>query len=99
MNQQLRTPEEAMEWLRSHGVSVTEFARRIGVKRPTIYRALAGGAKGHRGAAHKAAVALGLKPAPKGEPPFSLDQPSQQNRSEVRNFQPEVANLATEQAA
>lgn len=75
MRTTLRTPEEAKAWLESHGVSVTEFAERVGVSRYDVYNALRGQAKGKRGAAHKAAVALGIKPAPEGEPPFSLDAP------------------------
>ena len=73
VKEQLRTPEEARAWLRSHGVSVTEFARRVGVSRYAIYRALTGDSKGWRAEAHKAAVALGIKPRPEGEPPFYLE--------------------------
>ncbi len=64
-----RSREEAREWLASYGVSLTEFARIHGLTRMAVSDALRGRTKGSRGAAHRAAVALGIKPAPKGPPP------------------------------
>lgn len=69
----LRTPKEARAWLAAHGVTVCEFARRAKLPRWAVDDALRGRSKGHWGKSHEAAVKLGLKPAPKGEPPFSLD--------------------------
>ena len=57
----LRTPQEARDWLESHGVSVAEFARRHGLNRHHVSDALRGKTKGRRGLAHDAAVALGIK--------------------------------------
>jgi gp16 family phage-associated protein len=72
MNTRLRTREEAKAWLEEHGVSVAEFARCIGVSKLVVYSLLGGHIAGKRGEGHKAAVALGMKPKPDGEPPISL---------------------------
>jgi gp16 family phage-associated protein len=83
MDTPLRTPKEARAWLRSHGVSVCEFARRIGVSRHAVNDALRGRGKGTWGDAHLAAVALGMKAPPQGEPPFSLDAESPKARGAI----------------
>lgn len=44
------------------GITVAELASEIGVSRMTLVQLLAGRSKGVRGAAHEAAVRLGLKP-------------------------------------
>lgn len=55
------TPEEARAQLEARGESVAEFARRNQLTARSVYGVLYGHNKGRRGAAHKAAVALGVK--------------------------------------
>ncbi|MGB9669933.1 MAG: DNA-binding protein [Halothiobacillaceae bacterium] len=57
----LRTPEQARDWLDSLGKTVTEFAAENQLDLFTTYQVLAGTKKGRRGKAHQAAVALGIK--------------------------------------
>ena len=64
MTTKTRTPEQARAWLRAHGIRQKEFADSIGVPRLVITDLLRGRAIGNYGASHKAAIALGLKPAP-----------------------------------
>jgi gp16 family phage-associated protein len=59
-----RTPEEAKAWLIQSGVSVSAFARTLGVARNVVYDLLRGRSLGKYGDSHKAAVALGLKESP-----------------------------------
>lgn len=57
-----RTPQQAKaEFFRRRGLTVTAWARSIGVHPRTVYEVLAGRKKGHRGDAHKVAVLLGIK--------------------------------------
>lgn len=49
----------------AEGVSIAEWARTHGFNCITVYRVLAGKAKGKRGESHKIAVALGLKTEPR----------------------------------
>ncbi len=75
----LRTPEQAREWLDQRGKSVQDFARENDLDPATTYQVLAGCKKGRRGEAHPAAVLLGIKagklpPARSSKPA----QPSQQ---------------------
>ncbi|OLU22540.1 hypothetical protein BVH03_25055 [Pseudomonas sp. PA15(2017)] len=58
-----RTAAQAKEWIESQGKSVKEFASENDLDLHTTYQVLAGVKKGRRGAAHKAAVALGIKAA------------------------------------
>lgn len=69
----LRTAEQAREWLDALGKSVAEFASEKGLDQATTYQVLSGAKKGKRGEAHRVAVALGMK-AP---PPDSETQPDQ----------------------
>ncbi len=57
----VRTRHEAAEWLDRNGIAVAEFAREHGFARMTVVDLLRGRTKGRRGAAHNAAVALGMK--------------------------------------
>lgn len=61
---QVRSPEEAREWLVSNGITVSALARQLGVSRTVIDDLLRGRSKGNYGGSHKAAVALGLKTPP-----------------------------------
>lgn len=75
----LRTPEQAREWLDEQGKSVTDFAAEHGLDLHTTYQVLAGKKKGRRGEAHRAAVSLGIKqgelPAPSTSPvPAQISQ-------------------------
>lgn len=57
----LLTTEQARAQLDARGESISEFARRNGLKPQAVFKVLYGYQKGRRGAAHRAAVALGLK--------------------------------------
>lgn len=59
-----QTPESALAAFRRNGICVSHWARDLGLPRTAVVDALRGKAKGHRGMAHRAAVALGMKPAP-----------------------------------
>ena len=60
----VRTPAQARQWLRDNGLSITQFARDHDVSRDTVNDLLRGKGNGAYGQSHKAAVALGMKPAP-----------------------------------
>lgn len=60
----LRTPEQARQWLRDNGVTVTAFAAAHKLSRDAVNDALRGVGKGNSGASHQAAVALGIKRKP-----------------------------------
>jgi gp16 family phage-associated protein len=64
MTAKTRTPEQAKAWLKMMGVRQIDLADELKVPRTVIVDLLRGKIKGDRGAAHKAAVALGLKPEP-----------------------------------
>lgn len=57
----LRTAEQVRQWLASQRMSVSAFAREHELPLDTVYKVLNGKQYGIRGAAHKAAVALGMK--------------------------------------
>lgn len=58
---QLHTKEQARAALDLKGLSIADFARNHGLTYATVYQVLIGKKKGRRGAAHKAAVLLGMK--------------------------------------
>lgn len=60
-----QTPETARAELRRHGICIAHWAKDMGVPRAVVVDLLRQRGKGHRGMAHRAAVALGLKPNPK----------------------------------
>lgn len=60
-----RSPAQTRKWLEAHGINVSEWCRQHGFNRHTVADLLRGKRKGHRGEAHKAAVALGMKPDPR----------------------------------
>jgi len=57
-----RTRQEALTWFQDSGETVAEWALSNGFPPAVVYSLLAGRTKGRRGQAHRAAVALGLKP-------------------------------------
>ncbi|MFW9438458.1 hypothetical protein VWT83_13655 [Xanthomonas citri pv. citri] len=59
-----RSPAQAREWLVSNGITVSGFARQLGVNRTVIDDLLRGRSQGKYGDAHTAAIALGLKAPP-----------------------------------
>jgi gp16 family phage-associated protein len=61
----LRTPAQARKWLRANGINAADWAKKNGFNQYTVADLLRGRLKGHRGAAHRAAIALGMKPDPK----------------------------------
>lgn len=52
----------------ARGEQISTWAQEHGFSKDLVYSVLGGRAKGHRGQAHKIAVALGLKPQPSGGP-------------------------------
>ena len=60
----LRTADEARQWLRTNGVSASQFARDKGLSLDAVKEVLNGRSKANFGKAHDAAVALGMKPNP-----------------------------------
>ena len=60
-----QTPATALATLRGKGICIAHWARDLGLPRAAVVDALRGKLKGHRGKAHRVAVALGLKPDPK----------------------------------
>ena len=60
----LRTPDEARQWLRDNGITVTAFAEHNDLCRHAVNDALRGMGKGNFGKSHAAAVALGIKRDP-----------------------------------
>lgn len=58
----MRTREQANAWFRDTGTPVTAWAHEHGFPPWVVYALLSGRTRGRRGAAHRAAVALGLKP-------------------------------------
>ncbi|BEV08001.1 hypothetical protein [Methylophilus sp. DW102] len=56
-----KTPQEVKQALDESGKTIAELAKEIGVDYRTTYAVVSGLSKGRRGAAHKAAVALGIK--------------------------------------
>lgn len=59
-----KTPAQARAWFRANGISITDWCRDHGFNRYTVVDLLRGKRLGHRGEAHRAAVALGLKESP-----------------------------------
>lgn len=57
----LKTSKQARAHLDAQGISVAQFARNHDIPAPIVYQVLSGTKKGRRGAAHKAAVLLGIK--------------------------------------
>lgn len=55
------TPEKVKEQLQKEGKTIVGVAHEKGLNLRTVYAVLNGVNKGHRGEAHRAAVALGLK--------------------------------------
>jgi gp16 family phage-associated protein len=78
-NQFLRTPKEARDWLERHGVTASEWARAHGFDAAVVFSLLSGRTRGKHGQAHRAAVALRLKPGPAGEEESPLDHDSSQH--------------------
>ena len=58
----LRTVEETREWFEVTGQTVTQWARDNGFSASVVYALLSRRTLGRRGNAHRAAVALRLKP-------------------------------------
>jgi gp16 family phage-associated protein len=60
--QRARTAEEARAWFEGTGQTVTQWAQDHGFSASVVYALLSGRTRGRRGDAHRAAIALGLKP-------------------------------------
>lgn len=57
----MKTPKEAADQFRKAGIAVSVWSRQHGFKAHQVRDVLRGRAKGNFGAAHKIAVALGIK--------------------------------------
>lgn len=63
-----QTPETALNYIRLNGLCVSELSRQFKIQRYAFVDLLRGQAKGYRGDSHRAAIVLGLKPAPVSQP-------------------------------
>lgn len=63
--QRLRTPEQVRRWFSENGISQAEWSRKHGFSAWVVRDLLRGKRHGLRGEAHRAAIALRLKPEPK----------------------------------
>jgi len=59
-----KSPKDCHNWLRAHGINVSELARANDLPRLVLVDLLRGRNKGYRGKAHRAAILLGLKDDP-----------------------------------
>lgn len=57
----LKTREEVLAEFNRYGMTISGFARKHGLPRQIVHDVLHGRSKGRHGAAHKAAVLLGIK--------------------------------------
>lgn len=64
----MRNRKELRAWFEAEGLPISRWALQHGFKAREVYALLAGRTTGVRGRAHEVAVALGIKPAPKGVP-------------------------------
>lgn len=58
------TRAEARAWFDASGMTINEWARANGFEPALVYSMLSGRLRGHRGQAHRVAVALGIKLPP-----------------------------------
>lgn len=58
----MKTPEQVKQQFRREGKTFAQFAKENNISVQTVYKLLNGQYKGHFGAAHDAAVKLGIKP-------------------------------------
>lgn len=57
-------PAACHAWFRANGINVSQWCRERGISRQVVVDLLRGKRKGFRGEAHRAAIALRLKPDP-----------------------------------
>lgn len=75
--------QEIKRWFEDNGVSLTDWAAERGFRRNQVYDVLNGRAAGRRGAAHRIAVALGLKPsAGAPNPTIPASKPTSDQKSQ-----------------
>jgi gp16 family phage-associated protein len=60
----LQTPQQARQWFRDHGISISQWCRDNNVSRHTVNDLLRGKQHGYYGDSHRVAVLLRLKQAP-----------------------------------
>ncbi len=70
--QTLQSPADVREWLDRHGVTVSQWSRAHGFDPAVVFALLTGRTRGRRGMAFRAAIALGMRPAPSAEEPHPL---------------------------
>lgn len=66
MTQRVLTVGEVKSWFEGTGTPVSAWADANGFPRDLVYALLSGRLRGHRGTAHRVAVALKLKAPPSG---------------------------------
>ena len=71
-----RSPEQARDWLKANGITVSAFAQQIEVHPTVVFDLLRGRSQGNYGDSHKAAVALGLKAPPNSATVFQASKSS-----------------------
>lgn len=59
--------QSAQHYFLRHGINKSAWAAAMGIERTTMEHLLSGTLKGKRGAAHEAAIKLGLKEQPDGK--------------------------------
>jgi gp16 family phage-associated protein len=72
--------EKLKQLFEANGLTVTEWAAARGFKRDQVYAVLNGRAAGRRGASHRIAIALGLKPEPREILKIDQELPANQAR-------------------
>ncbi|HYG07437.1 MAG TPA: DNA-binding protein [Stenotrophomonas sp.] len=71
-----RSPEQARDWLKANGITVSAFAHQIEVNPTVVFDLLRGRSQGNYGDSHKAAIALGLKAPPNSATDFQSSKRS-----------------------
>lgn len=93
----MQPEKSAIEAVRRHfyesGVTVTDWARERGFDRSLVYSVLNGRCLAQRGASHRIAVALGLKPALGNDSTRSL--PTEVSRSSLSTANSKEASMTT----
>lgn len=69
-----RTPQGAKKWLKDQGKTVRKFCQEHGLNEQAAYEVLNGRQPGNFGEAHRAAVALGIKPNPGNPAPAITEE-------------------------
>jgi len=61
----VRTAAQARKWIEANGITIAKWSEEHGFSKFAVVDLLRGRRKGLRGDAHRAAIALGMKPNPR----------------------------------